>query len=234
MTALRKFLFETELEDARDPAPAPLDAEEPPPGPTFGTAELEAARAEAFAAGAAHGAAEHAAAQQAALAAALAGIERALGESMARLDQAGERMVEDGARAAAAIVGKVAPVLAREHGAEELHRLFAETLRTIAEEPRVVVRLADALIDDLAPRLEDAARRSGYPGRVIVLADATVADGDGRIEWADGGVARDSSRLLAEAEALVARILEPAPPAPRPADGQPPLPQTETTHAAGQ
>ena len=74
-----------------------------------------------------------------------------------------------------------------------------------AAEPRIVVRVPDALVDALKPRIDRAAERAGYPGRVILLGDPAMSDAQSRIEWADGGVERDPARVWAEIDAVLQR-----------------------------
>ena len=53
-------------------------------------------------------------------------------------------------------------------------------------------------------RLEEIARLRGFEGRLVVLAEPDIALGDCRIEWADGGLARDR----AATEAAIAEAVE--------------------------
>ncbi len=53
-------------------------------------------------------------------------------------------------------------------------------------------------------KLEKISRESGFEGRLVLLAEPEMADGDCRIEWADGGLTRDR----AAARALVAETVQ--------------------------
>ena len=71
-----------------------------------------------------------------------------------------------------------------------------------------MVRLNDALYEDAQTRLADIARRVGFDGRLLVLAEPDIGIGDCRIEWADGGMTRDhaaADQLIGE---TVRRFLE--------------------------
>jgi flagellar assembly protein FliH len=54
-----------------------------------------------------------------------------------------------------------------------------------------VVRIAEPTYEAAHKRLEEIARLHGFEGRLVVLAEPGIALGDCRIEWADGGLARD-------------------------------------------
>ena len=53
------------------------------------------------------------------------------------------------------------------------------------------MRVNDTLYDAAREKLEEIARQTGFEGRLVMLAEPDIAEGDCRIEWADGGVTRD-------------------------------------------
>ena len=95
-----------------------------------------------------------------------------------------------------AIAKKILPEFAARNGLSEIEGLLTETIREMAREPRLVVRVAEAQFDAIDERVQAIATQLAYAGKMIVLADATVAAGDCRIEWADGGVERDTQATL--------------------------------------
>jgi flagellar assembly protein FliH len=52
------------------------------------------------------------------------------------------------------------------------------------------------------------AHERGMSGRIILLGQSDIAEGDCVIEWADGGVARDSKEIEKEISAIVSRYVE--------------------------
>ena len=59
-----------------------------------------------------------------------------------------------------------------------------------------MVRVNDALYADRAASSSTTiARARGFEGRLVVLAEPDIAAGDCRIEWADGGIERDSAAI---------------------------------------
>ena len=51
------------------------------------------------------------------------------------------------------------------------------------------------------------ARRYGFEGRLVILAEPDIATGDCKIEWADGGVVLDSGATAAKIAELVDRYM---------------------------
>jgi flagellar assembly protein FliH len=196
-----KFTFDTPFD-----APAPSVEPEAPPPPTFTLEELEAARAEAHAAGIEAGEARARAALEAAIEASLASIGRALGDLMAR--QAG-MLIEiraDAAVLAHAIASKLAPTLMAKVPLVEVETMLDACLGDLADEPRIVVRLADQLVDALKPRIDGIAATAAYPGQVVLLGDPSIEVGDARVEWAHGGAERNTRTLASAIEAAVTRF----------------------------
>ena len=63
------------------------------------------------------------------------------------------------------------------------------------------MRVNDALYAVAKEKLDDIVRARSFEGRLVVLAEPDIALGDCRIEWADGGINRDS----AAADAAISR-----------------------------
>jgi len=163
MVHMRKFTFDTSFDpDAPDEEPLVGDVEpaepEPPPEPTYGQAELDAAVAAARAEGQAEGEARgRAAAEQAidaALSQALAAIADRMETLVAEHRAADAALQREAVRVARAAAGRVLPELARRHGLDELAAVVRDCLADLSEEPRMVVRVADALLDPLRARLD--------------------------------------------------------------------------------
>ena len=205
MAAVQRYLFDQSFDSPGVPAPRGAVT---PAEPTFSRAELSAAEARARTEGHAAGLAEATGRQEAEAAAALAAIERHLASAMA----SEEAMRRDGERQAVAltriVLGKLFPALTRRDGLAEIEALVAATIGECLDEPRLVLRLPDALFAAAQSRMEPLAARSGFQGRLIILADEALGGADCRIEWADGGAERDAARTLREIEAALARAID--------------------------
>jgi flagellar assembly protein FliH len=78
-------------------------------------------------------------------------------------------------------------------------RLVAETvlhaLPLVIGEARIVVRLAEPLVEHIKSRMDDMAMEAGFMGKVVLLGDERIAPGDCRIEWANGGIERRADSI---------------------------------------
>jgi flagellar assembly protein FliH len=104
---------------------------------------------------------------------------------------------------AVAVARKLAPALIAREPFAEISALASECFRQLIAAPHIVVRVNDALYALAKEKLDDIARARSIEGRLVVLAEPDIALGDCRIEWADGGVNRDSAAADAAIGAAV-------------------------------
>jgi flagellar assembly protein FliH len=114
----------------------------------------------------------------------IAALAQGLGAIEARLEA-------ESVEVAFAVARKLAPELVAAEPFAEIAALAAACFRQLVAAPHVVVRIAEPIYDAAHARLGEIARLQGFEGRMIVLAEPGMALGDCRIEWADGGIARD-------------------------------------------
>lgn len=183
-----------------DLAASPLASAPPPPDPALLAtlrAEAEAAgHAQGFAEGLAEGLRRQAAAQEAAIAASLGLI----AASLTTAAEEGERAAVLSAEALAGLLLSAMDAALPEEAARAgpvLLARVAETLRpALTDRPEARLLVAPALVDAVAARL---------PNGPQVVADSSVAPGDGRIEWRDGAqLVSLAARSAAVREALAA------------------------------
>ncbi len=214
MTQAQKFLFETCFDGpaAGDPQ---FGGGEGPEAPVFTETELEQARVEALAAGRDEGLRDAAASMEQATAGALDAIAGRLTELMEAAERDSRRRDSEALAATMAVLRKMFPALSGRHGLAEIEALVAECLERLSEEPRLVIRVADQMLDPLRERLDGLAERCGYEGKIVLLADEALKACDGRVEWADGGAEQDSGRLWRQIDEILARAAEPEQAEPR-------------------
>jgi flagellar assembly protein FliH len=127
---------------------------------------------------------------------AFSGLDRALGAVEAKLEA-------EAVEVAVAVGRKLAAALVAQQPLAEIAALAGDCFRQIVAAPHVVVRINDSLYAAAREQLEEILRTSGFEGRLVVMAEPDIAAGDCRIEWADGGVTRDSAKTeTAIAEAV--------------------------------
>lgn len=170
-------------------------------------ARLKAAEAAAFARGVAQGAAEaRAEAEQRTLAI----IER-IASAMSTLDQqlntVEAKFETEAVEVAVAVAKKLAPELVATEPFAEIAALAIGCFRNLVKCPHVVVRVNDALHETARAALDEIVRRLSPDTKLVLLAEPEIAPGDCRIEWADGGIDRDSAAVAAAIDEAVARYI---------------------------
>jgi flagellar assembly protein FliH len=205
--AARKFLFDLSFDapaTKEEPAPAVPEAA---PEPTFTAAELEAARAAGFVEGRSAGLAEASARDSGRAAAALERIAAGVGTLLEHRIEAVQAIETEAVELVLNLARKVLPEVSKRLAFEELGGLVRGCLEDAIEEPRLVVRVPDALFDAAKESLGAMASAAGYAGKLVILADPALGPDDARIEWADGGAQRDMARFWAEIDAAAQRAV---------------------------
>jgi flagellar assembly protein FliH len=75
--------------------------------------------------------------------------------------------------------------------------------------PHLVIRVHDSLVEAVDGQITALARETGFAGKLVVLGDPEIAPGDGRLEWADGGIAIERAQLDAAVDAAVKSVFGP-------------------------
>ncbi|MGB0694372.1 MAG: flagellar assembly protein FliH [Rhodospirillaceae bacterium] len=229
MAEIKKFLFDTSFDmdfgggapgfsddaampkmrnggQAGDYAPVPEteEAEPPPPPPEmFTVAQIEAAREEGYIGG--HTAALDEASAATERMAAMALTEISQGIMRLRDDQLAlqNQITADAVRLVRVITRKMMPATAEQGAAEEISALVADLIPQVMEQPRLSVRVHPDIAANVRDRLEGLVRDIGYEGKVSVMADHQMPPANGRIDWGDGGVERDTERQWQDIEAAI-------------------------------
>jgi flagellar assembly protein FliH len=210
MRSPQKYLFDVSFDEPDPPVPG---AGRHAPEPVFTRADLDAAQAEGFVQGRGAALAEAARSGEARAATALEALERNVAVLLEARAAIAREAVRDAVALLRAVLGKAVPALCRKDPLAEIEALVVRCLGETLDEPRLVLRVNDALFDALQSRLAGLAQAQGFAGKLVLLADAALGPDEGRVEWADGGAERDTRRLLAETDAVLSRILDTPPPA---------------------
>lgn len=202
-SAREKFLFDTSF-DGADGKLLFEQGSEPPP-PQFSEEELAQARREGFAEGRDSAQAEAALLAEQRLADAGEKIALALQNLFDTQETVLQQLERDATEATALMLRKLFPYIAEKSGMQEVEALIGDCLARVREEPRIVVRTAPQELETLAARIDRLAAERAYEGKVVVISDDELSPGDSSVEWADGGAARDSARLLEEIDRAIGR-----------------------------
>ncbi|MGP1394720.1 MAG: hypothetical protein ACTS3R_04355 [Inquilinaceae bacterium] len=213
-------MAEAKVETAAKKAPPP------PPPPTFSAEDVEAARRDGYNKGRTTATAEAEASLDSKL---VQMLEKIDGETKRLLDEQAAMdaaLTDEAIRIAVALIGKLLPGLAERHGLDEAEHLVRACLADMIEEPRIVVRVADTMLDPMRDRLAAIPGEAGFTGKVILLSDDALTVGDCRVEWADGGAERISATLWQDIEEIAGRVLRAKPAETTPSEPEPDGSQT--------
>jgi len=141
------------------------------------------------------------------IAAALERIAAGIAAGNAALKTIETRLESEAVEVAVAVGRKLAPALMAREPFAEIAALAADCFRQLVATPHIAVRVNDALYSTTQEKLDEIVRARGFEGRLVVLAESDIAVGDCRIEWADGGINRDSDAADAEIGKAVAGYL---------------------------
>jgi flagellar assembly protein FliH len=197
MKATAKYLFDEDFATGEKPTITLVEAER-----RRADAESQAYR-KGFAAGEAKAEtdiAQRSAAALAVIADGLNRLDRALADIEARLET-------EAVQVAVAVGSRLAPELIAREPLAEISALATECFLHLVKTPHVVVRIAADIYETAKEKLEEITSARGFEGRLVVMADESMAPGDCRIEWAEGGVARDRSAVLADIDDVVGRYV---------------------------
>ena len=205
MSAVTKFSFDTTFDLSAPVGGHEQEQESTPPEPTYSAAELASARAEGFNDGHQAGLAESSTSLESATAQAL----NALATQLASLDPIWEaglnRCRHDAIGIAQAVTRRTVELSAQETALQVIENVLADILPRVIDEPRVVIRVHNDLLDTLQLHMSSVTERCGFPGSVILLAEPDLLFPDCRIEWADGGAEHSSEAVWTEIDTLIER-----------------------------
>jgi flagellar assembly protein FliH len=197
MKATAKYLFDEDFSSGEKPTITLVEAER-----RRADAESQAYR-KGFAAGQAQAQGDAAQRTAAALGLIADGLER-LDKALAGIEA---RLETEAVEVAVAVAGKLAPELIAREPFAEISALATESFNHLVNAPHVVVHISADIHEHAKSKLEEIAHARGFEGRLVVLSNPAMSPGDCRIEWADGGVARDRVATLAVIDDAVARYV---------------------------
>jgi flagellar assembly protein FliH len=200
MAAPAKFLFDTDFaapDKARERAATPIEIAQ----------KIAEAEARAYRAG--YEAAQHEARVESDRRSALAleEIGITIRGIATRFSGIEARMETEAVEVAVAVARKLCSELIAVEPLGEITGLVRDCFSHLVSTPHLVVRINDSLYDAARERIEQLAKRSGFEGRLVILAEPEIVTGDCRIEWADGGVVLERAAIEAKINELVGRYI---------------------------
>jgi len=141
------------------------------------------------------------------IAAALAVIADGLNRLDGALTAIETRLEIEAVEVAVAVAAKLAPALITREPFAEISALATESFHHLVSTPHVVVRVGPDIYDTAKEKIEEIASSRGFEGRLAVTPDESLAPGDCRIEWADGGVNRNQAATASAVDEMVGRYI---------------------------
>jgi flagellar assembly protein FliH len=117
------------------------------------------------------------------------------------------RMETEAVDVAVAVARKLCSELIAREPLGEITALVSDCFAHLVSTPHIVVRINDALYEGAREKIERLAAQNGFQGRLVILAEPTIATGDCRIEWADGGMVLERTAIEAKINELVGRYM---------------------------
>ncbi len=218
MAALRKFTFDrvfdkpppvlAPIPDAVETAAkAPEAAPETPAPPTFSEEDMAAARDEAFAQGREAGVKEMSESLERETRDALVATESALRELMWSQSAIATSATEGAIRIAKTAIRRLLPALAARDPLAEIEHLVGQAMSLVQGEAILNIYVNDRLLEPISARLRTLAAAEGFGDRITVHPLASIAPGDVRVEWGNGGIGRDMATIEKAIEEIVTRSL---------------------------
>ena len=117
------------------------------------------------------------------------------------------RMETEAVDVAVAVARKLCSELIAGEPLGEITGLVRDCFSHLVSTPHLVVRINESLYEAARERIERLAKRSGFEGRLVILAEPEIETGDCKIEWADGGIALERGAIEAKVGELVGRYM---------------------------
>ena len=134
-----------------------------------------------------------------------------ISDGLARLDGAltsiETRLETEAVEVAVAVAAKLAPALIAREPFAEVSALATECFHHLVSTPHISMRVGPDIHEMAKEKVEEVARGRGFEGRLAIICDETLAPGDCRIEWAEGGIIRDQAMTAAAIDEMVGRYI---------------------------
>jgi len=126
--------------------------------------------------------------------------ERLFAQEAARATQVEDQAV----RFALSVARALAGAALAERPMAGLERAVRECIGHARQTPHLAIRVNEAAVEAVEALAKRLALEGGFTGRIVVLGEPDIAPGDGRIEWADGGLAIEAGQVDALVQQAVA------------------------------
>ena len=197
-----KFTFDTQFD-----APASRSVANKATHRSLTADDVEQARNEAYASGFAAGEAQARAHADSQIHAALNELASSAASLLAAMDIHAKSLTTEAVQLAVVCATKLAPATMAARPETEIEAVVRNCLSHLNREPHILLRVSAAIVDRLKDVVEHMAMERGLTGRIILLGEPEMSDGDCVVEWADGGVTRSREDIENEIAEIVGRYV---------------------------
>lgn len=127
--------------------------------------------------------------------------------AVARLAAIETRLEREAIDVASAIARQLAPALIARQPLAEIEAIVLDVLSHVRAAPHVAVRISPEMAESAGIRLKKIAEERGFASRLVILPDPAIASGNCLVEWADGGVSRDTAAIEARIQQAIQNYL---------------------------
>jgi flagellar assembly protein FliH len=170
-------------------------------------AEMEAAKQQAYQQGLSEGKQQALAEIEAATLNTLSGLSGTVQSLYDQHNQIEAKMKHDMVQLAYTIASKLAPALIEREPLHELETLITECMQTVNNEPRLVLRVSEQLLDNMSTRMDDLKKMANFNGDVVVVAENSLGLQDCTLEWAEGGTTKRYGEIQKQIENTVQKYI---------------------------
>lgn len=171
--------------------------------PSFSEDDLAAAKAQAYDEGRAAGLADASAQREAGLASILETVGAQVAGLHVHQDVANEKLAADLTELGRTVLSKILPHYIAKHGCEEVTSILSEGFSRLVHEDRISITVGPDVHEVLEPRIEAIAAKSGYDGRLRLVADPDMGAADIVVNWGDGRLERATDDIWNEIDATL-------------------------------
>ncbi|MBL4748846.1 MAG: hypothetical protein JKY17_08915 [Magnetovibrio sp.] len=220
----KKFLFDTEFgveepkllkedssdlnqeEEENDPIVTEPEREEVII-PTFSASELDEAREEGKRAGRDEAIADMSSALEQQMATALKSIDEQVDRLFSTYTTDTQEHSRIAVTIASVIMRKLFPSLNAEHSMVEIENIINEAMQRTTGAPSLLIKVPSNIHKDIEDKVAEMAALRGRVGKITVMAEDNLADGDLQVEWDGGGILRDSALIWDQIDGIIERNL---------------------------
>lgn len=187
----RKFLFDVNNFDEAEVDPSSLPV-------TYTMEEMSAAKLQAHEQGRQAGIAEAEGFREKAVATLIKTITDNFTELFTTEKKRSGQFEAEAIQLTRAVFDKLFPALNLKHGLDEVEEVIRAVLENQRQHPEILIQVNSEFVNDIRSMANDIMKRLHGAGQVTVVSNDTLARGDCRMSWNDGGAERNATALAAE------------------------------------